>query len=539
MKKLTCTLLLGGLAFACTFAGCSELTTVEKYEKEGYVVSVTYDGNGGSFMGISGVSITDMFNPSNYEKENDGTVHIKLMEPTHPDRPSAGGEKIELTMEEHFFAGWYQNREVKMVDDKPVDEAGNELVFVEEDGYYYYPEDLEAGDTEENPLIPVTPAYTYSGYWDFANDVLVYDEEEDEKISMTLYAAWVPYYEFHYYYQVDGEWTQHSTVTKFDYKTTQLNNDEADTIYTPVWDEGALNHKHTYANYQTYNFPSVTGMTFEKAYSDADLTNEITNNFKHSGNLIVASGAEKTLVVENRIQNIYIEYSEGVKYRIETAAQFLKNANPNGEYEIFADELDFSDVKDEKGKALSWPATFSAGTFAGKIFGTDGKAVTFKNITATYSSTGTQGGLFGKISKDAEIKNVTFSNVTLDITKTGKVNEAVFGLLAGEIEEGADVSVTLNGGTLKLGAITPTSHGSFHLVANGDISGVTVTDQIGLTVYGTKKNSKYRFTIDTDKITVAEDGTIGVTFYATTINDFDDEVKFNNKFEIKNTTEVE
>ena len=31
--------------------------------------------------------------------------------------------------------------------------------------------------------------------------------EADGVVSFTLYACWVPYFEFDYYHQVDGEWT--------------------------------------------------------------------------------------------------------------------------------------------------------------------------------------------------------------------------------------------------------------------------------------------------------------------------------------------
>ena len=102
-------------------AACAEPTIVEDYEKKGYTISVTYDANGGLFFNRPGGAIMDMFNPSEYEADSDGVTRIKLMEPTDPSRPTATSDKITLTMQNHFFAGWYKNRTVKLVDGKPVE----------------------------------------------------------------------------------------------------------------------------------------------------------------------------------------------------------------------------------------------------------------------------------------------------------------------------------------------------------------------------------------------------------------------------------
>ena len=496
-KKLTCALFLGALMFACVGAGCNSLTKVEENQEKGYTISVSYDANGGSFLNRPGITVMDMFNPSNYAKDANGTVHIKLTEPTDPSRPSSGSDAITLTLQNHFFAGWYKNREVKTVDGKPVDEAGKELALVE--GEYYYADTLDA----ETPT-KATPAYNYSGYWDFENDTIDYTEG-DEAINLTLYAGWVPYYEFNYYYKVNGEWTKMDLVTTFDYKTTNAIETESDqdTIYLPRWEEGAMNHKYKYVNHSEYVFPSVAGTTFEKAYADAACTQEIVDSFEHTGNLILASGEEKALVVENPVQNIYLEVSQGEKYRIETAQQFITHKNVNGYYEI-AGDLDFTD--------LEWPTLFSSGEFNGQIYGKDGAAITFSNITAKYSSDKKYGGLFGKIGKDAKIENVTFTGVTVDLSYTGSRNhDASYGLLAGEIETGATLSVAIDG-TLKIGAIGYANDLAFHLVANGDRTGVTA-GAVGLVIYGTELIDQYEFTVNHETVVVAEDGTITFEFY--------------------------
>ena len=139
-KKLTCALFLGALLFACVGAGCNNLSKIEENQEDGYMVSVSYDANGGSFLNRPGITVMDMFKPSNYTKDANGIVHIKLTEPT--ERQAVGTDDITLTLQNHFFAGWYQNREVKTVDGKPVDEAGSELALVE--GEYYYANTLDS-----------------------------------------------------------------------------------------------------------------------------------------------------------------------------------------------------------------------------------------------------------------------------------------------------------------------------------------------------------------------------------------------------------
>ena len=150
-KKFRAILALSILGSACCIAGCSAGDELDQYQKQGYTIQVTYDANGGRFTGRTGVTVIDLFNPSKYQADESGKVHIQLTEPTDSSRTAAGAE-VTLTMSGCFFAGWYQNREVKTVDGKPVDEAGKELALV--DGEYYYANTLET----ESPT-KATPAY--------------------------------------------------------------------------------------------------------------------------------------------------------------------------------------------------------------------------------------------------------------------------------------------------------------------------------------------------------------------------------------------
>ena len=66
-KKFKFILALGCLSFACAgLAACGAKTKVEENQAKGYKISVTYDANGGSFLNRQGVTIMDMFNPSDY-----------------------------------------------------------------------------------------------------------------------------------------------------------------------------------------------------------------------------------------------------------------------------------------------------------------------------------------------------------------------------------------------------------------------------------------------------------------------------------------
>ena len=111
-KKFGLISVLACLGFACVAAGCGADSELEEYQNNGYNISVTYDPNGGLFTGRTGVSMMDLFNPSKQTPDENGKVHFQLVEPTDPSRKAAGSE-VSLTMSGHFFAGWYQNREVK------------------------------------------------------------------------------------------------------------------------------------------------------------------------------------------------------------------------------------------------------------------------------------------------------------------------------------------------------------------------------------------------------------------------------------------
>lgn len=515
VKKLKVLLLLLGLGALCSgIAACATMTPPEEYEAQGYNITVSYDPNGGSFMGRDGVTIVDMFNPSRYQADADGNVSIKLTEPTDPDRPSGSSEPITLTRTGYFLAGWYRTRNIVTdAEGNPVDENGAVLEETEDGNYVYV-------GTETTGY----PAYTYAGQWDFEEDRLVYDGTEESR-TLTLYACWVPYFEFNYYYEENGEWVLYDT-TDFDYKTTNAEGSSSfdrDTVWLPQWDDGAMNYGHSYADNSMFEFPARDGYTFDAAYADAERGQQITDSFEHQGYVDYETGT-----AVNRVQNIYVDFLEGTRYRIETAEQLAAHGDADGWYEILAD-LDFGADTDAP---VVWPAALSTNVFTGRFYSSEGQHYTVKNISVTHSSrTALQGGLFGAVGAGAVIENVSFENVTFDLSYAGqRLRDTQFGLFAGNIEEEAQVSgVTLSGGEMRIGAVTLGSGYSINLLANGDTSGITAEDAIGLEIYGTYLYtdssagiSWYDFSVafveDEDgeplrpDVTVNENGDLSITF---------------------------
>lgn len=105
MKKKTKIILglVGACALCLGLSACREETELDKYEKQGYTISVTYDANGGAFFDREGVTLVDMFRPSDYEPDEDGKIHIKLLEPTDTGRPGSRRIFYFLYKDQPFF----------------------------------------------------------------------------------------------------------------------------------------------------------------------------------------------------------------------------------------------------------------------------------------------------------------------------------------------------------------------------------------------------------------------------------------------------
>lgn len=492
-KKKKWSILLGCLSALCLLAttACEKKSKDDEMAEKGYVVSVTYDAGSGRFFSRDGVTIKDYVNPSTFDGDGNGVAEIKLLDPTDPKRQASVGKTG------YFLAGWYTDRELALSDDgKIVDESGREL------------EELSDGSwivkgTKDTASYPV---YHYSGLWDFSTDTLTYDPAEltetNGRLSMTLYAGWVPYYEFHYYYKENGVWTKTAT-TSFDYDRNLKTSGNKNTIWTPDWEDdgyGAMNYKYQYSDTAQYLFPKKDGTTFLKAYTDEACQNEIIDSFVHQGTL-----DRENCTAINPVQNIYVTVEEGERYKIKTVEQLSNNANANGYYEIYED-LDFTGV--------AWPSAFSLNEFNGKFCPADGvSSVTISNAVATVSAQTTYGGLFGKLGEKAVMQNVTFENATVDFNGVSGFS-GMFGLFAGEIDDKSTVSNVTVGGTLKIGDFN--NYGfTMNAVANGDKTGVTHTP-ITVIFYGEEMATLVRYSYD--PTTKAIDLTTGaITFTITPV----------------------
>ena len=505
--KIKFILILISIAALSVFvSACSGNTAYDKYFEKGYSIVVTFDGNGGKFVGKEGNQIVDLYNPSSYQADESGKVHISLVEPTQRVISNA---PASLTMAGHFVAGWYTERTIVTNDQGQVlDAEGTPLKEV--DGKYSY----EDGT-------PAVPAYTYDGYWDFDADTIDYTLNSG-KYELTLYACWIPYYEFNYYFKTEGasEWKLVET-TAFDYKTSMAKGLKRETIWLPAYVDGAMNYEHSYkvtdeegsSKTYTYQFPKgAENTTFSKAYLDPEMTNEITTaTYDHHGTLDLDAGK-----AENRVQNIYFTAIEGNYYKIDDAYQLMMNVDFKGNYEITAD-LDFS--------VSPWPTAFLATEFNGKIYSTEGHNYKLKNVTATFISTTSEyGGLFGSLGDNAEIKNVTFENVTVDYAKCAqRLRTAYFGFFAGYIGDDATIeNVTLTGElTMKLFGRLPFDQASLDnlisLSANGNAADVIETSDVKIIVYGEKIGQSYRYGFDPEKVTAVGDGTIELHFGSYTL----------------------
>ncbi len=502
--KMKCKLILSVLcllALCVCLGACAEASPIERYQDEGMTVTVKYHPNGGDFISGSNVTVIDMFNPSQYEADAAGMVHIKLMAPTDVTRPTSSNESIKLTMDAHFLVGWYTECTVRTnAEGKPVDEEGT--VIFEKNGAYY---------SDEACTIQAVPAYNYSGYWDFETDTVDYKQGGEEPYELNLYAGWVKYFRFEYYVQENGEWVKlEGKDVEFDYN--QANDEDSsrsdyDTIWLPTWPEegGMMEYNHKYKDNSTYRFPKLEGSTFAAAYADPACTEALPAEYLHPGSIDY-----ETCTVSGRIQPVYITYTPGNQYRITKADQLIANPDLKGNYEIMND-LDFA--------GAGWPALFVYGRFEGTIKATEGKTVTISNVTATYNRTknnATQfGGLFGYLTSDAVIEGLHFQNVEFKISNlfTPMGTVSTYGLFAGMIDDGAQLDVTLSGATLTVGNYVNVAENQLNLIANGRTDGITVTDKVGLVILGSKRyDGKYDYsTVDPTNIKVYTDLAVVLT----------------------------
>ena len=365
MKKIKIlSFLLVICAFAVLLTGCGDSATpYETNNQDGFTVSVKYDANGGTFTTNTSV-IVDSFDVN-------GKSKVALISPDDSRRKN---DAFIATKNGHFLAGWYQER----------------IETTNEDG---------------------VKCYEYSGKWDFEKDTLKIDKNNDyssETPVLTLYAAWVPLFEIEFYSLDSGE-----LIDKINYNPTS-----SKSLLIPAWDEetGAV---------EMYDFPKRDGYTFNKAYFDAEGSNEL------SGEKLTHPGVvnEENATATDSVLKLYVDWTEGEWYRIYNVDQFKESASLNGNYELFAD-LDFTDE--------IWPTTFVYGNFNGVI---KGNGHTIKNVEVTQSNNSkVNAGLFGYLTDTANISDVNFENITFTIKSGTRKVGTSYGLFAGTISEKATIS---------------------------------------------------------------------------------------------------
>ncbi len=382
---------------AVTVTGCSQWDPVYKHmDAEGYTVSVRFDANGGVFAGKEGATLVDVFKVSDYAENTDGMAEIRVLDPEDPARKKVGNYAASRTG--YFLAGWYTTRELRVNEQgEPLDDYG-ELTSVS---------GREQG-------------YIYSDRWDFDTRRLLVDPDADSTSSepaVTLYAAWIPYFNFEFY-APDGE----GTMQKLDIQAEG----QYKTIRLPVWNEST-------GKLDMMDVPAREGMTFVGAFLDEDMTTPAETSV--SGTVDMERG-----VAESHTIKLYTTWREGNWFRIYNAKQLFSNSTPGGCYELYAD-LDFAEQ--------IWSPTLSNGEFKGMIVG---NGHTIRNVTVNQGDNSkANGGLFGVLSADAVITDVTFENITYVIAAGARVPDAAYGLLAGTVRDGATLSGVSVSGSLIIG----------------------------------------------------------------------------------------
>lgn len=360
-------------------AGCkAEKDQYAINDEDGYSVSVQYHTNGGQFAAGTYV-LTDCYDIS-------GKTELMLLDPNDPAR----SEPKQAQNNGYFLAGWYT-------------------------------ECTATGEKDENG----NPVYTYSGYWDFENNVLEVDPNKSYSSAepvLNLYAAWVPNFTFEIYDLNSGEIVDTVAIDPTDPEELELE--------LSVWDKstGRISKK---------DLPAKEGYTFNGLYLDAEGSQKVEQtSVLHSGILDL-----ETAVAQDSVMKLYVDYMEGSFTAVYSAEDLLDNLS-SGKDVIIMEDLDFTDVE--------WTDYVAYYNYNGKIIGNGHK---LSNITLELAPENVNtteylyAGLFGILEENAVIRDVTFENVTVKI-REGQLglgagdyfNDISMGLLAGQITEGVELT---------------------------------------------------------------------------------------------------
>lgn len=280
---------------------------------------------------------------------------------------------------------------------------GNDAFAAVNNGYFLAGWYTQRTETEEG--------YVYSGLWDFENGILSVDPETvtgSAEPVVTLYAAWVPLFEVEFYDLDSGEYMSSYTFNPLQEQAMKL----------PALDEetGAV---------ELYDFPENPGHTYEAAYLDAAGTQPVaTEMLTHTGTVDYETGTAK-----DHVMQVYVKWQEGEWFHIYNVEQFLDNASVSGSYVLHAD-LDFTDE--------IWPSSMMYGNFSGTI---EGNGYTIRNVSIEQTNNSkVNAGLFGSLTEEAKITDLNLENVTFTIKSGTRVMGTSYGLFAGSVSTGTQVS---------------------------------------------------------------------------------------------------
>ncbi len=415
-------LLISAVALITVLTGCSQWELpYEDLDRDGYTVSVRFDPCGGAFANTENVQVVDVFSLADAKRDASGNYSISLIT---PDDSRRGDRAFSISKNGCFFAGWYRECTPR------VDESGDPL------DCYGVPTSLSG----------LEQGYTYSGLWNFETDMMSVPEgtHSSETPFMTLYAAWIPYFNFEFYVKnADGSYELYES-------------DKLISLSIPEWnmETGKLDMK---------DFPEIDGKTFVGAYLDKEMTKPVTETL--SGEIDYEHGVSATEKIA-----IYTEFADGEWYRITSAKQFAAT-KLSGCYYIEAD-LDFTGV--------NWSSALAGGAFTGKIYGNGHKFSNISFIQADNSKT--NGGLFGSVASGAALKDIAFENVSYTLGAGSRMQAPVFGLLCGTLSDDAVIEgVTVSSSSFIIsGDIYPQEYTLGTLIGSGenrgiDISGISVS----------------------------------------------------------------
>lgn len=251
------------IALAMSLAACANGNIYDSLAKEGYTVKVRFDAGGAFVNDTQNVTIVEVFNEDDVVTNSAGKTGIALLAPDDQIR-GEGVFKLSKSdgVNNYFQIGWYRERT------PVVDGNGNPL-------------DVFGVPVSESKR---EQAYTYSGKWNFDEDVI--DPAELTDGELTLYAAWAPYFSYEFYSQNEsGAFEKIGSKQKI---TLQI-----PTVSTT----GKISMK---------DFPKMDGKVFAAAYLDEAMTEQITANLDGRTHFV---DYEKGIATEHVIK-IYVTWTE-------------------------------------------------------------------------------------------------------------------------------------------------------------------------------------------------------------------------------------